>query len=200
MLSQPAPGKRHADAVAAALPKRAGRRLDPHGRAIFGMSRAFAVKLPEPLDVVERDRELTIRFVLGARLFHATEMEQRIKQHRGMAVGEHEAISIGPAWIVGIEAQKALPKRVDHRRQRHGRAGMSGFGLLHGVHRECADGIYAKLIKSSRLRCDRGFNGLNRRGFGFCWHWVASRDFCGSSALYAWARPPQCIMHRAAPM
>ncbi len=65
MLSQPAPGKRHADAVAAALPERAGRRLDAHGRAIFGMSGAFAVKLPEPLDVVERDRELTIRFVLG---------------------------------------------------------------------------------------------------------------------------------------
>ena len=63
-----------------------------------------------------------------------------------MAVGKDEAIAVRPDRIVRIEAQKSLPECVDHRRQRHRRAGMAGIGLLHGVHRKCANGIDAKII------------------------------------------------------
>jgi hypothetical protein len=75
MPSQPAPGKRHADAVAAALAERTGGRLDSGGQAILRMARAFAVELAELLDIVEGDRDLTVTLVLGISLFHATEME-----------------------------------------------------------------------------------------------------------------------------
>ena len=164
MLRQPAPGDRHADAVAAALAERAGRRLDARGQVIFRMAGAFAAELAEPLDVVERDRGLAETLVFGIDGLHAGEMQERVEQHRGMAVGQHEAVAIGPDRIVRIEAQKMLPERVGHRRQRHRRAGMAGIGLLHGVHRQGADGVDAELVdrcvgnaKSfpGRKACDR---------------------------------------------
>ena len=146
MLRQPAPGERHADAVAAALPERAGRRLDPGGQVIFGMAGTFAADLPKPLDIVERDRGLIETLVFGIDGFHAAEMQQRVEQHRGMAIGKHEAIAIGPDRIIGIEAQKILPERIDHRRQRHRRAGMAGIGLLDGIHRQGANCVDALLV------------------------------------------------------
>ena len=143
MLRQPAPGDRHADAVAATLAERAGCRLDARGQVIFGMTRASAADLPKPLDVVERDRGLTETLVFGIDRLHAAEMQQRVEQHRGMPIGQHEAVAVRPDRIVGIEAQKILPKRIGHRRQRHRRAGMTGIGLLYGIDRECADGVDA---------------------------------------------------------
>jgi hypothetical protein len=63
-----------------------------------------------------------------------------------MAVREDEAITIGPDGIIRIEAQDAIPDRIDQRSERHRRAGVSGFGLLHRVDRKCANGVDAKLI------------------------------------------------------
>ena len=63
-----------------------------------------------------------------------------------MAVGEHEPVAVGPDGVLGIESHDAIPDRVDQRRERHGRAGMSGLGLLDRVHRKSADGIDAELI------------------------------------------------------
>ena len=64
---------------------------------------------------------------LGVDRLHAGEMQHRIEQHRGVAVGQHEAVAIGPDRIVRIEAQEMLPQRVNHRRQGHRRAGMAGI-------------------------------------------------------------------------
>src|SRR5215475_13080729 len=64
-----------------------------------------------------------------------------------MAVREYEAIAIGPDRILRVEAQDAIPDRIDQRRERHRRAGVSGFGLLDSVDRERADGVDAQLIK-----------------------------------------------------
>ncbi len=125
MLRQPAPGKRHADAVAAALAERPGGRLHSRRQVIFGMAGAFAAELPKPLDIVERDRGLIEMLILCIDGLHAGEMQQRVEQHRGMAIGKNEAIAVGPDRIIWIEAQKILPKRVGHRRQRHRRAGMA---------------------------------------------------------------------------
>ena len=95
-----------------------------------------------------------------------------------MAVGQHEAISIRPGRIVRIETQEALPKRINDGRQCHWRAGMAGIGLLHGIHRECANGVYAKLIERAVLFGSpaQGFCGSDRCQSGFGWHWEASRD------------------------
>ena len=152
MLSQPAPGERHADAVAAALPERASRCLDSRCQVVFGMAGAFAAELPKPLDIVERDRGLAETLVFGIDGFHAAEMQHRVEQHRGMAIGKNEAIAIWPDRIVRIEAQKVLPDGVDHRRQCHRRAGVAGIGLLHGVHRQRANCIYALLVNCALRR------------------------------------------------
>ena len=118
----------------------------PDVRLIFGMAGTSAVDLAKPLDVVERDRGLIETLVLGIDGLHAAEMQQCVKQHRGMAVRKDEAIAVGPDRIIGIEAQRILPKRVGHRRQRHRRAGMAGIGLLHGIHRQGANCVDAELV------------------------------------------------------
>src|SRR5262244_804239 len=64
-----------------------------------------------------------------------------------MAVREDEAIAIGPDRILRIEAQDAIPDRIDQWRERHRRAGVSGFGLLHRVDRKRANGVDAQLIE-----------------------------------------------------
>ena len=169
MLRQPAPGERHADAVAAALAQRAGRRLDAGGQVIFGMAGAFAADLPKPLDIVERDRGLIETLVFGIDGFHAAEMQQRVEQHRGMAIGKDEAIAVGPDRVIRIEAQKILPERVGHRRQRHRRAGMAGIGLLYGVHRQSANCVNALLVdRACRCRTLPAFAGARgiRRASG----------------------------------
>src|ERR1700733_2957807 len=113
---------------------------------VLRVTRTLAADLSEPLDVVEGNRELAETFILRVDRLDASEMQQCIKQHRGVAVRKHEAIAIRPDRIIGVEAKEMLPQRIGHGRQRHWGARMPGIGLLHGIHRERANGVYAKLI------------------------------------------------------
>src|SRR4029077_1472750 len=90
---------------------------------------------------------LAHRFIVRVYGFNAGEMESGPEQHRGMAVREDEAIAIRPDRILRVKTHDAIPNRVDERRERHGRAGMSGLGLLHGIDRERANGVDAQLIE-----------------------------------------------------
>jgi hypothetical protein len=161
---QPAAGHRHADAGGAALAERPGRGLDAGSQVIFRMARALAVDLAELLDVIEGDRGLAQALIFGVDRRDAGQVQQGIEQHRGMAVGQHEAVAVRPDRIRGIEAQEALPQRVGHRRQRHGRTGMAGFRLLDGIHRERADGIDAEFVHGTLIRRFRRISG----GLGGC--------------------------------
>ena len=95
-------------------------------------------------------------------LFHRKivtgEMKHGVKQHGSVPVGEHKAVAIRPLGIARIVAQVALPQNISQRRQCHGRAGMAADRLLHRVHGEGADGVYAQLVKLSRgaAAVDRG--------------------------------------------
>ena len=111
------------------------------------MPRAARVDLAEALDVLERDRQLAEPLVGGIDRLHAGEVQQRVEQRRGVADREHEAVAAGPDRVVGIEAQEVLPERVGDGRHRHRRAGMSGVGGLHGVHRKRADGGDGELVQ-----------------------------------------------------
>ena len=166
--SQPACGERHAHRIAAALPERTGRRLDTAGQTVLRVAGTFAAELSKPPDIVDRDGGRPLPLLFAVYCFHAAEMEHGIEQHRGMAIGKHEAVSIGPGWIVGIKTQKALPQRVNHRRQGHWRPRMAGVGLLNGIHREGANGVYAKLIGRGAVfgSSARYFNGSGRHEFG----------------------------------
>ncbi len=159
---EPAPGKRHADAVAAALPERTGRGLDARREVIFGMAGTLAAKLAKPFDVVERNRGLARPLVVRVDGLDAGEMEHGVKQHRGMAVGQHKTIAIRPNRIVGIEPQEVLPDRVDHRRQSHRRAGVAGLRLLDSVHCQGANRVDAQAIDTGGTRSTSSRNGLHR--------------------------------------
>ena len=67
------------------------------------MTGTFAPELPKLLDVVERDSGLAEPLVFSIHRFHAAEMQHRVEQHRSVAVGQHEAIAIGPDRIRRIE-------------------------------------------------------------------------------------------------
>ncbi len=82
--------------------------------------------------------------------FHLRQMQERVKQHAGMPGGKNKAVAIGPKRVRGIVAQESLPHAVANRSERHGRSGMPGIGLLHGVHREGANGVDGKLLDLSR--------------------------------------------------
>ncbi len=152
MAREPARRDRHADAVAAALTERPGRGLDARGPVILRMAGALAVELAEVPDVVERHRGLAEALVVGIDRPHAGQMQHRVEQHRGVPDREHEAVAVRPDRILGVEAQKALPERVDDRRHRHRRAGMARFRLLHRVHRQGADRVDAEIVDRGRGR------------------------------------------------
>src|SRR5438445_9605013 len=108
---------------------------------ILRMPRGFAVELAEVTDVLEGYRRVTESFVLGVDRLGAGEMEHRPEQHRGVAVREHEPIAVGPDRVLRIEAHNAIPDRVNQWRKRHGRAGVTGLGLLYGVYRKRSNSI-----------------------------------------------------------
>ena len=88
------------------------------------MAGASAADLHETLDVIERDRGLIGALVFGLTAFTPARCSSRVEQHRGVAIGQHEAIAVRPDRIIWIEAKKILPKRIDDWRQGHRRAGM----------------------------------------------------------------------------
>jgi hypothetical protein len=141
----------------------AGGAISPH--------RAIAAEFSEFSDVLELDREFAQRFVFGLNSLHASEMQHGIEPHRGMPVGQRKAIAIGSDRIVGVEPEKTLPQDIDHRCKCHGRARMTGSGLLHGIDRKGATSIDAKLIDRAilfgfRAQC---FKRSDRRRFDFDW-------------------------------
>ena len=52
---------------------------------------------------------------------------------------------LGQMGSCGIEAHHAIPDRVNQRRERHGRARMSGFSLLDRIDRERSNGVDGQL-------------------------------------------------------
>ena len=146
-VGQPLSCNGHADAHRHALAERAGCRFDARDPVIFRMPRRFAAELAEMFDVVERHRRLADGFVLRIHGLGAGQIEYGPQQHRSVAVGQHEAVAIGPDWVLRIEAQDLVPNRVDQRRQRHRRAGMTGVRLLDGVDRQRADRIDRELVE-----------------------------------------------------
>ena len=134
VLRQPAFADRHANACGAALAQWPGRRLDARRHMIFGMAGALAADLAKGFDIVERNRGLGEDFRCGIDRLDAGKMQHGVEQHRRMSVGQDETVTVRPDRIFRIITQETLPQRVNHWRQSHRRSGMSGVGLLHGVH------------------------------------------------------------------
>ena len=121
-------GNRHADGIGDALAERTGGGLDARGIAVFRVTRGLGVQLAEVFQLFDR------QVVAG-------QMQQRIDQHRAVAVGEHEAVAIRPLRIGRVVSQEIVPQYLGDIGHAHRRAGVAGVGLLHGIHAEGANGI-----------------------------------------------------------
>ena len=142
-------GQRHADGIAQALAQRAGGGFHARGDAHFGVARRLGMQLAEVLQFFDR------QVVAG-------QVQQRVDQHRAVAVGQHEAVAVGPGGILGVVAQVADPEGLGDFRHAHGSARVPGVRLLHGIHREGADGIRQGKFRGGRIAHSEGSLWLAR--------------------------------------
>ena len=84
-------GERHADGVRKALSERSRRRFDTGRHADFGMARCLRMQLAKALQLAHR------QVVAG-------KMQQRVLQHRPMAIRQNKTIAVRPVRIRGIVA------------------------------------------------------------------------------------------------
>ena len=140
-------GQRHADRVGEALAQRAGGGLDRGMLAGLRVSGRLRVQLAEALE-------------LGHRQVVAGQVQQRVQQHRAVAVGQHEAIAVGPARLRRIVAQEVVPQHLGDVGHAHRHAGVAGIGLLDGIHGQRTDGV--REFGTARHAGNPG--GVRRRG------------------------------------
>ena len=121
-------GERHADRVRDALAERPGGGFDTGRAAVLRMPRCLRMQLAEA-------------FQLRQRQVVAGQVQQRVEQHRAVAVREHEAVAVDPGGIGRVVPQVAVPQHFRDLRHAHRHAGMAGIRLLYGIHRQRADRV-----------------------------------------------------------
>ncbi len=135
--------ERHADGVGEPLAQRAGRRLDAGRQAVLGVAGRLRMELTEALDLLDR------KVVAG-------EVQQRVQQHRAVAVRDHEAVAVRPSGVRRIVRKVAVPQRDGDFGHAHRHAGMAALRGFDGVHRQSANRVREQRIGGA------GFGG--RRG------------------------------------
>ena len=93
-----------------------------------GWPGVLRVQLAEVLQLVDR------QVVAG-------QMQQRVLQHRAVAVRQHEAVAIGPVRVGRIVAQVTVPQRDGDSAMPIGMPGWPELAGLDGVHGERADRV-----------------------------------------------------------
>ncbi|MPN16149.1 hypothetical protein SDC9_163487 [bioreactor metagenome] len=67
-------------------------------------------------------------------------MQQRVDQHRAVAVTEHEAVAVRPLGVGRIVLEVVPPQHLGNFCHPHRGARMAGVGLLYRIHRQRTDG------------------------------------------------------------
>ena len=119
---------RHADGVGDALAKGTGGGLHARRIAVFRVTRRFRMQLAEALELVHR------QVVAG-------QMQQRIQQHRAVAVGQHKAVAVKPFRVGRVMAQVMVPHDFGDFRHAHRRARVAGLGFFHCIHGQRPDRV-----------------------------------------------------------
>src|SRR5271157_1987542 len=143
LRSQPALRDGEADRVADSLAERAGGGLDSRRKAVLGVSWRLRVPLAKAFDLIQRE-------------VVASQVEQGIKQHGRVAVGEDESVASGPVGITRVVPQVPVPEHKAKRCQPHRRARVSTAGLLHRFHGKRTDGIDTEVFE---LKANSGHPG-----------------------------------------
>src|SRR5262249_12394415 len=115
-------------AVRKALPEWPRGDLDARGVAVLGMARRPGAELPEVREIVQRECE-------------SPEVEQRVEQHRRVAIREDEAVAQRPRAVARIEVEIPVPEPERRAREPHRRTGMTRVRALHRVGGEEADRV-----------------------------------------------------------
>ena len=145
----------HPHRVGEPLAERPRRRFHPWRDTELRMSGRLRVQLAEVSQFVERE------VVTG-------EVQQRVQQHRAVAVGEDETVAVRPLRVRGIVAQVPMPQGDRDLGHAHRHARMAAFRGLDGIHGERADRIGEQGIGD---RCCCGHGGAVEgagRGCGKC--------------------------------
>ncbi len=91
---------------------------------------------------------------------YSGQMQQRVKQHRAVAGGEHEAVAIRPGRVGRIEFQELRKQHGRDVRHAHRHAGMAGFCFLDGIDRQKADRVgHLRMRDFGRLGHRQGSSG-----------------------------------------
>ena len=120
--------QRHADRVGNALPERAGGGFHTWGHAHFRVTCGLAVQLAKVLQLAHR------QVIAG-------KVQQRVNEHRTVAIGEHKTVAVGPVRVGRIVAEVAVPQHFGNVGHAHRRARVARFGFFNGVNRQHANGI-----------------------------------------------------------
>ena len=121
-------GERHAHRVGQALAQRASGGLDARRVAELRVAGGLGVELAEVLQLFQ------VQVVTG-------EVQQRVEQHGAVAVGQHEAVAVGPLRVGRVVLENIVPQHFGNIGHAHGRAGVAGLGLLYGIHGQGTNGI-----------------------------------------------------------
>jgi hypothetical protein len=109
--------------------------------------------------------------LIKGHILDAGQIEQAVEEHRGVAVGQHEPVAVQPIWIRRIELHEVPEKNGRDVGHAHRRAGMTAFGLLHGIHGKKPDAIgHIPQVLIAGLG-DR-FDGLRGRGVSHDWSFL----------------------------
>ena len=138
---------------------------------VLGVAGGLRPPLAEVAEVVEGEPE-------------AGEVEERVEQHRRVAVRQHEPVAVGPVGRGGVVLHDPREQHVGERRERHRRAGVTRIRLLHRVHREPADHVDPALLELAHV--DVG--GCHRAPSHVASDGLAPRPFRSAGKPTGWRR------------
>ena len=142
-------GQGKAHSVGQALTQRASGGFNARRVAQLRVARGAAVQLAEVFQVVDR------QVIAG-------QVQQRVDQHRTVAVGQHEAVTVSERRIARVVLQIIAPQYFGDIRHTHRGTWMTAVGFLHGIHAECTNGVGT--LTTAGHRCSPGYWKLNRNG------------------------------------
>ena len=151
-LRQQLLGQREADRIREALAQRAGGGFHARGLVALRVAGGLAVQLAEVLQLLQR------QVVAG-------QVQQRVLQHRAVAVGQDETVAVEPVRVRRAVAVVVVPQHFGDVGHAHGHAGMAGIGGLYRVGGEETDGV-GELAAGGRRHGSRSGGGGARRAAG----------------------------------
>ena len=121
-------GERHADRIGETLAQRPGGGLHSRRIAALRVAGGHRVQLAEVAQLLDRQRM-------------PAEVEQRVLQHRPVAIGQDEAIPVRPRRVGGIVTEVVVPQHLRDVGHAHRHAGVARLRSFDRVHAQGTDSV-----------------------------------------------------------